>query len=626
MEGISNKIKAGRPGETFPKWIRRILLAYLIAASLEMLLLLPGGMDLEGLTALQKMSLSRMLIVMAVVIFALWFLNLKSQWERIGICCAAVLLCACTAVGGFSWWLIVLCGILLGVLAVYAAKGWNGEEESVRETAPESKLWGVITGLIAIVFFLIVSIWTVCRVYSYSTPSYDFGIFSQMFYNMKASGLPVTTLERDRLLSHFAVHVSPVYYVLLPFYCLAPTPATLQVLQAAVITSSVIPLWKIARLHGLSSLQRTLLCVTFLALPALFGGVGYDIHENCFLTPLLLWLFYAIDSRKPLVATVAAILTLLVKEDAAVYVVIIGIWLIGRSLLNYQKQKKDILFEGIALVIVGLVYFWLVTSYLSKFGDGVMTYRYRNFIYDESGSLATVVKAVLLAPGKLLLECSDPEKRGYIIMTMLPLLGLPLFTRRYERFILLIPYVLVNLMSDYSYQHNIFFQYSFGSTACLIYLATINLGELKVDRCRTIAATLAAAVSVSCFCGTILPKATRYPQMCLRNGSTYYAIHKALEQIPQGASVTASTFYTTQLSERTTLYDLSYTSREHLLSSEYVVVSVTDSCKKYEAGESGKGQEKLNQLLIDNGFAVTGGITGVLKIYQLKKDGQTGVL
>ena len=68
----------------------------------------------------------------------------------------------------------------------------------------------------------------------------------------------------------------------------SPVPATLQVLQAAVITSAVIPLWKLGKHHGLTPFQRMLLCVLLLLYPAFSGGVGYDIHENCFLTPLLL--------------------------------------------------------------------------------------------------------------------------------------------------------------------------------------------------------------------------------------------------------------------------------------------------------------------------------------------------
>ena len=44
------------------------------------------------------------------------------------------------------------------------------------------------------------------------------------------------------------------------------------------------------------------------------------------------------------------------------------------------------------------------------------------------------------------------EKIAFFFLTMGPLLFLPLCTRRYERLVLLIPFLLVNLMSDYTYQ------------------------------------------------------------------------------------------------------------------------------------------------------------------------------
>ena len=38
------------------------------------------------------------------------------------------------------------------------------------------------------------------------------------------TGLPDVSCERDVLMSHFAVHISPIYYLLLPFYALFPSP------------------------------------------------------------------------------------------------------------------------------------------------------------------------------------------------------------------------------------------------------------------------------------------------------------------------------------------------------------------------------------------------------------------
>lgn len=106
---------------------------------------------------------------------------------------------------------VTVCGLILLLLS-YARKGWDETDKSLQKQISNRKgyLWFAVG--CAIPFFLFVSVWTVCRVYSFGTPSYDFGIFSQMYYNMKESGFPMTTIERDGPLSHFCVHVSPIYY------------------------------------------------------------------------------------------------------------------------------------------------------------------------------------------------------------------------------------------------------------------------------------------------------------------------------------------------------------------------------------------------------------------------------
>ena len=428
----------------------------------------------------------------------------------------------------------------------------------------------------------------------------------------------MTTVERDGLLSHFAVHVSPIYYLLLPFYWLVPIPATLQVLQAAVITSAVIPLWKIGKNYGLTGVQRMLVCAVLLLYPAFSGGTSYDIHENCFLTPLILWLFYGIDKKNWCVTAIAAVLTLMVKEDAAVYVAVAALWLIVKTVLRFKKLDAQNLITGIALLAVSLGWFYWVTGYLAKSGDGVMTYRYSNFMYDGSSSLVTVIKSVILNPMKAIYECVDQEKLYFIGMTLLPLLGLPLLTRRYERYILLIPYILVNLMSDYQYQHDIFFQYTFGSNAFLVYLTVVNLADLKINWHRLFALVAAVIVSAVCFAIVVVPEAMSYPVQAVQYYNYYQGIRDTLDTIPDGASVTATTFYTTHLSQRDVLYDVRYSSKEHLLETEYVVLSIssTSDYKKYATGGKENGFDNLVKLLENNGYIEYASLEDVLVIYQ----------
>ncbi|MBQ8249122.1 MAG: DUF2079 domain-containing protein [Clostridia bacterium] len=602
---------------------RRFITAWLSAVLVEYIILPREIRDLSGLDGLAGMSLLRVVLLTCILMLVLWgisrFVNITTA-ERTGIFAAFLALSAVAVHASFTWAFLTVCLLTCGVMLVYNLFGWDSSPETVEKPRSERKIFLWLTVLLSIGFFLFLSICTVCRIYSFSTPTYDFGIFAQMFHHMKESGLPMTTVERDGLLSHLYVHMSPIWYILLPFYVIAPFPATLQVLQAAILVSSVIPLWKIAKIRGLSDLQRMLICGVLLVYPALSGGASYDIHENCFLVPLILWLFWALEKKSIPFVAVFGFLTLTVKEDAAVYVAVIALYFIVKTLLHYDRSRFRELLTGLGLFAAALIYFFLATSFLAEVGDGVMTYRYKNFMYDGSSSLITVIKSVIMNPMKALYECVDAEKLQFIGLTMAPLFGLPLITRRYERYILLIPYLLLNLMSDYVYQHNIFYQYTFGPLAFLIYLMLINVTDLKLDVKRVIALGMAFVLGVGCFIPTAYKKLIKYPGYCIKYSERYENIRDTLSLIPDDASVTATTFYVPFLSQRDVLYDIYYASREHLLESEYVALNVTakNEFRKYADEGKENGFDNIVSLLTDNGYELYAELEKVLVIYKKK--------
>lgn len=601
----------------FSDCVRRLILGWLCAAAVEYLLLSESLRALGGVSGLEQMSMGRVLGITAalfVILTALgrrWDTALAERWGILGAFWA-MYLSAVTVNDSPAFGLA--CGGILVALMVYVLLHTKKALPGIKN---EKWLCMVATGAMTVLFFLFVSNWGVSKVRSFSTSSYDFGIFAQMFYSMRTKLLPLTTLERDGLLSHFAVHVSPIYYLMLPFYCLVPEPETLQVLQAAVLASAVIPLWLLGREHGLSHVQRMLLCAVLLVYPAYSGGTSYDLHENCFLTPLLLWLFYGLDRKSWKLTAVAAVLTLTVKEDAAVYVAVAALWLLIRALRAEGTERRWNLITGGAMLAGALVWFFAVTGYLSRVGEGVMTYRYDNFMFDGSDSLFSVIKAAILNPMKLLYECVDEEKLKYITYTILPLAGLPLFTRKYERYLLLIPYVLVNLMSDYSYQHDILFQYNFGSAAFLFYLALLNLSDWTGEWKRVTALVAALIIGACCLGKEVIPTAISYPGYCEEYADYYDSLRTALEAVPDDASVAATTYLTTELSERDVLYDVRYAAQENVLSAEYVVLKVSDtgSYSLYQT-EEGNGYDNLVALLLENGYTMHEELTGILEIYR----------
>ena len=266
-----------------------------------------------------------------------------------------------------------------------------------------------------------------------------------------------------------------------------------------------------------------------------------------------------------------------------------------------------------------MAWFFAVTAYLQSSGDGVMSNRYENFMYDGSDSLITVVKAAVLCPMKVLYESFESEKLKFVLYTMLPLTFLPILTRRFERFMLLIPYLLVNLMSDYPYQHDIMFQYTFGSAAFLFYLAAVNLADIPGKALRLVPLCVALACGVQIFSATVKPRAEQAVEQYLEHRDSYDEIRSALEIVPDGASVTATAFYTPHLSEREVLYDVLYCTAEQLVSTDYVVLQI-NAQNEYENFNSHPlihdGYENLVFLLERRGYTLYYELEDVLTIYK----------
>ena len=400
----------------------------------------------------------------------------------------------------------------------------------------------------------------------FAAPNFDFGIWCNMFYNMKESGLALVTCERDMLLSHFAVHISPVYYLFLPFYVLFPTPETLQIGQAVVLAAGIIPVYLLARHFKLSNQHTALVCALYAFFPVITTGCSYDLHENCFLPLFLLFTFYFYEVKKPIPMYVCAVLVLSVKEDAAVYLLFFALFLL--------ISERNYLHGGI-LAGLAVGYFLLCGYLLETTGMGMMSDRYDNLIFDPEDGLLGAVKTILVNPGYVLTQLfADKDavwdKVMYIVYMLLPLGMLPFVTKKASRWLLIAP-MLINLLTMYPYQPRIGFQYHFGVAAFLIYAMLKNLPEIEAPNVRRTLLSIAAAACLCSYIVVALPLATSRIQDWRISREYYKEMESFLEEnIPDDASVAASTYLLPHLADREEIYEVHY--HKNKADIEYVVL------------------------------------------------------
>ena len=459
--------------------------------------------------------------------------------------------------------------LILAIVILYATK--EGCFTFIKSDIKSPILW-IGTGLVTIIFGYFVAGISVLRQITYSTPNFDFGIFCNMFYNMTESGLPISTCERDQFLSHFAVHFSPIYYIYLPIYAIFPSATTLQVLQTLTIYSGIIPLALISKNKGLSNKTTLVLSAIYSAYPALGAGTFYDLHENCFLVPLLLWMFFFYEKKKYIPMAVFGALTLCVKEDAFIYLCIFALYI----LISDKNWKISL-----PMFAVSIFYFLIVSSVMKSYGLGIMSNRYQNLIFDSKDGLLGVIKTVIVNPGYVISQMlstsgNTHEKIWYAFQLLLPLGFLPFVTKKISRYILIVP-ILMNLLTMYPYQPDITFQYSYGIIAFLFYATVLNLSELEGFSKRYLL-TFAVVASLLLFIVICIPKYNTYTERYEKNKETYEKFDYALtEVLPKDASVAASSFFVTHIYDRDEIYEVKYHITEngkYKTDIEYVVLDM----------------------------------------------------
>lgn len=410
---------------------------------------------------------------------------------------------------------------------------------------------------------------------NYNVYGYDHGIFAQMFHNMKETGQMVTTYERNELMSHFKVHFSPIFYLLLPLYMIFPSSQALLIINGFIIISGIVPLMFLCKRFKLSDISTLLFCVCYAIYPTFIGNGLWGLHENAFLAPLILWLFYFSEKDCTIGAVIFAVLLLCVKEDAAMYLAIIALYYIvsGKSLAR-----------NFILLALSLLCFGAVTMLMQKYGLGIMSAsRFGNYI-GKDGSLFTLIRSVIENPAFTLSQVFTQEKLLFLLQMFAPLCFLPLMGKKPARLILLIPMLLINLMTRYSYGYNIYFQYTLGSAAILFYLSVAAYSEMGEKRKKTlICATLCSTVMA---CSTYLSPGYlgRTDAVKQRNDE----IAQALSVIPENASVAATDSPAGNLTERDKLY---------YINSANKIYSDVPKDVEYYAIRRGHGWERMEEVI-----------------------------
>lgn len=428
----------------------------------------------------------------------------------------------------------------------------------------------VLTCLACAGFTGIVTLFTYCRHTSFDSATYDFGIFTQMFEYMRTTGLPLTTVEREGLTSHFSVHFSPFFYLLLPGYLVWSKPVYLLFVQALGLGMGVFPVRRICRALGLSPKLSTAFVFLWVLYPTLGYGCFNDFHENKFLPVCLLWMLCMVVEKRKGATLFFALLTLSVKEDAAVYVAAVGLFLLF--------ARKERLF-GALLTLLSVGYFLFAVKMIELNGGEAMISRFSSYYPAGEETLLGVFKTCFFNIGYLIKSVFSPERLEFLLWMLCPVLFAPFLAKNQWTLLLLLPLLAINLMPSLNTQYNPYYQYTYGSAALLVFIAVLVFADMERDK-RRFFVTASLAVSLVFSCGLLGYKCAYFGKRALETAADCNASRALLEQIPEGASVTARDYVVPHISYIEDLHTIPVFYGGPVYT-EYYVIDVRDPSHKY---------------------------------------------
>jgi len=404
-------------------------------------------------------------------------------------------------------------------------------------------------------FTIIMAYYSILRLRVFNATTFDLGIFAQMFEYLRTTGRMLTTVERNRLLTHFAVHVSPIYYLVLPFYMLVPRIETLLVVQAAAVGAGVFAVRGIAEhLFGKSPRLIMLSCLMFIFNPAFSSGLLFDFHENKFLTVLILYAIYFILKQKTWAVLLFGFLILMVKEDAAIYAGALGLWLLIARRWEPSKERKRII-AALSILAASVAWFLIARAIIEHFGGAMMVNRLENYFLPGSvdPGFGDIMQVILSNMGYVIHQVFTPEKFPFMLWLFLPLGFAPFLRKKGADWVLLVPFLVINLLSNYEFQFRIGFQYAFGSFALAIVLALFALRDCS-RRTRQRVLALAVMASMLTTVPLVLPRFQHFSRTMYLNEDRIEAVNEVLANLPEDVHITASTFFAVHLYRHRQLY------------------------------------------------------------------------
>ncbi len=372
----------------------------------------------------------------------------------------------------------------------------------------------------------------------YATATYDLGLFDQWLWLISRGRPAYSTGAGVHALGD---HTSLLLYPLAALYLVAPDVDMLLLVQSMAISIGGIILYQIGSARG-APWFGILIAVAYLMHPATHNMALFHFHPDALAATTLLVAMLGVEKRDWRLIAAGAIATCAAKENFALTIAWLGVWLWLRG----DKRLGSALFLG-AIVWFGMAAF-LIQPALNGQSQSVFVGRFATY----GATPLDIGLTMARRPDLLIADILTARNVQYFWLVLAPFGMLPLFSP--WRAALALPALALNALSSFDAQQELVYHYNA--------LPVALLAVSGLDAAITLRRRLPSRqwVSVLCVVYVALGTATALNATPLRiqqalresahNAEQVLARNYILARIPPGAPVAASNALQPHLTHR----------------------------------------------------------------------------